>query len=349
MNVFNRDIAITGYIDKNQILKFVSEQEIFKLVFGYEPQEYDYVVSPFRKDTNPGCWFSYSLSGKLRFTDFGSPIYMNGVKMISIDCFDAVQYYFKLPNLYQTLRFIKTHLIDGKNLKERPKEESRPVKEKEKTLIRFVPRDFTLADKKYWFDRYQIHKESLIQDKIFPVEKYAVIKQDREPLIFRSNHITYAINNFSSGNVKLYAPLRRDKFKFISNCVGNDIGGDDFKNIEGETLIITKSYKDYRVLKNQGIKHCIYFQSESMFPELHLILVMIKNYNKIVVLFDNDTVGLESAEKLSNLINSIFPNRSVFISVPIALQAKGIKDPSDIIHKKGRKSLLEFLNYHSLL
>ena len=113
------DEQIKGFIDKNDILKYVSEEDIFELVFKFKPKEFDYVTSPFRKDSDAGCWFQYYPSGKLKFTDFGSQVYIRGRKMINIDCFDAVQIFFNLTNLYQTLAFIKKHLIDGKELPER--------------------------------------------------------------------------------------------------------------------------------------------------------------------------------------------------------------------------------------
>ena len=61
-----------GFINKKKILEYVSEEQIFELVFGFEPVECEYVESPFRDDRNPGCWFQYCPSGKLRFVDFAN-------------------------------------------------------------------------------------------------------------------------------------------------------------------------------------------------------------------------------------------------------------------------------------
>ena len=47
-----------GFIDKKIILEFVSQEEIFSLVFGFLPEDFQYVTSPFRpSDRSPGCWF----------------------------------------------------------------------------------------------------------------------------------------------------------------------------------------------------------------------------------------------------------------------------------------------------
>ena len=76
MAKFNRttdDIVESGFISKDKILEYVSQEDIFQLVFGYKPIEFEYVTSPFREDTNPGCWFEIDLNtNKLRFTDYYS-------------------------------------------------------------------------------------------------------------------------------------------------------------------------------------------------------------------------------------------------------------------------------------
>jgi hypothetical protein len=166
------DEQIKGFIDKNDILKYVSEEDIFELVFKFKPKEFDYVTSPFRKDSDAGCWFQYYPSGKLKFIDFGSQVYMRGRKMINIDCFDAVQIYFNLPNYYQTLKFIKKHLIDGKELPEH--DVNITQREKRELVILFDVREFESRDGHY-YKRYEISKQNLIDDKVFAVKRFKIL------------------------------------------------------------------------------------------------------------------------------------------------------------------------------
>ena len=76
-----------GFIDKNKILEYVSEKQIYALVFGFEPEEFQYVTSPLRVDNNAGCWFETTEFG-LVFRDF-----TYGKR--PMDCFNVVQAYFK--------------------------------------------------------------------------------------------------------------------------------------------------------------------------------------------------------------------------------------------------------------
>jgi len=96
-----------GFINKDKVLEYVSESQIFELVFGYEPIVHQYVLSPFRSDITPGCWFEYSSRGELKFIDFANNNTINGIRMSNIDCFSAVQVYYELGNFYKTLEFIK--------------------------------------------------------------------------------------------------------------------------------------------------------------------------------------------------------------------------------------------------
>lgn len=347
MNIFNQDTTGKGFIDKDELLKYVTEEDIFELVFGFKPQEYDYVTSPFREDKNAGCWFQYSLAGKLRFVDFGSQIYVRGNRMVNIDCFDAVQHYFKLSNYYQTLKFIKKSLINGKNLPEIPEKQSGKSKiSKSKVDILFTPRQFDLSDKNFWFNKYEIFKENLVEDKVFPVFDFKVLGTKFGDYSVTTRSLTYCYTDFASGNKKIYRP--EEKKRFYTNCNQNDIGGIRFLPDSGNHLIITKSYKDYRVLKNQGLT-VIWFQNEGMYPSLDILLPLCYRFDRVTILFDNDSIGIETSQKLVSIINSYIPGKANYIHIPFELLSQGIKDPSDFIYNKGRQQLINFLIQNKLL
>lgn len=349
MNIFGNN-SITkqsekGFIDKEEILKYVSERDIFELVFRFKPQEYDYVKSPFRKDRNPGCWFHIAPNGKWRFVDFGNSDKIGKVSMGNIDCFDAVQVYFKLNNLYETLCFIKKHLIDGKDLPEREKVEI-AVSVEQKTDILFTPRNYLIEDKQFWFDRYQISKQNLIDDRVFPVIQFKVLNGKYGDYSVNTKSISYCYTDFDSGHKKIYRPYETKRF--LTNCDQNDIGGIKFLSNSDKKLIITKSYKDYRVLKNQGL-NVIWFQNEGMYPNLDILLPLCNRFDEIVIFFDNDESGIKASDKLVAIINSFFQNKARSIHFPINLLSEKISDPSDFIEKKGRQNLLSFLINQRLL
>ena len=346
--MFNKNddnIQRRDFIDKDKIFKYVSEEDIFELVFGFKPKEFDYVTSPFREDNDAGCWFQYCLSGKLKFIDFGTQCYIRNIKMINIDCFDAVQLYFKLSNLYDTIKFIKKHLIDGKDLPEKDIIISKKEIKKETKII-FDAREFDTRDKHYW-KKYNISKQNLLDDKVFAVKKFIILNSKGE-YSARTYDICYAHTDFDNGRKKLHRPLQTGKNRFLTNCNQNDIYGIKHLIKFGDKLVITKSYKDYRVLKNQGL-NVIAFQNEGMTPINDILLPICSRFNNITIFFDNDNVGIEAGKKLSDYINSYFPNKSNYIYLDTNLLENKISDASDLIHRKGEKTLINFLRNNNLL
>lgn len=350
MNTFSNTedkIEERGFISKKDILKYVLEEDIFELVFGYRPVEFEYVTSPFRTDKSPGCWFERDIgTSKLRFVDFANYRTIKGIKMKNIDCFDAVQVFFKLPNFYKTLEFIKSKLLEGKNVEHKILH-IKPIsirKPKKEVKIYISTRDFTNRDRIYW-SKYGISKQNLIDDKVFPTSKYKLLNTRKGDFITKVNDVCYAYTEFKDERKKLYRPYQKGKGKFITNCIANDIGGIDKLIPFGRQLVIAKSYKDYRVLKNKGL-NVIWFQNEGMFPSLEILLSIVNRFTKVIVFFDNDNPGIIAANKLTDLINSHYPSKARSIYVPIMVN---ITDPSDLHKEKGELILHKFLKDNKII
>ena len=355
MNTFSNTedkVDERGFINKDRILKYVSEEDIFELVFGYKPVEFEYVTSPFRDDKTPGCWFERDIStSKLRFIDFANNEIVGGIKMKNMDCFNAIQVYFKLKNFYRTLEFIKTKLIDGKDIKHdiihiKPSTKQKRIVKKE-VKIYISTRDFNSRDKNFW-SRYGISKQNLIDDKVFPVKKFKLLNTKKGDFVSTIYDICYAYTEFDSERKKLYRPFKKGKGRFITNCKANDIGGLKSLVPFGRQLIISKSYKDFRVLKNQGL-NVVWFQNEGMFPSSEELTSLIERFNKVVIFFDNDEPGIIAANKLRDIVNSNFPKKARSICLPIVLLQEDIKDPSDLYKNKGEKMLHQFLKDKKLI
>lgn len=343
MDLFNDkvEVAKRGFIDKNLILKYVSEEDIFEYVFGYLPKQYEYVTAPYREDSNPSCYLFTTTTGRLCFSDFGNTVYVRGNKLTVLDCFDIVQQTFKLPNLYKTLLHIKKNLIDNKNLPIREQSNKTLTKKvKTKAEIHFFPRPFLIEDKYFWEDKYGISKQNLIEDKVFPVKQFKLLNTKLGDYFVNTKTITYCYTDFESENKKIYRPY--EKKKFYTTCIANDVGGIRFLPERGNTLIITKSYKDYRVLKNQGLT-VIWFQNEGMYPSLEILLPICNKFSEVILFFDNDETGIIAANKIAQIINSFIPNKARIVHFHESLLKLGIKDPADFIFKKGRQELIQFL------
>jgi hypothetical protein len=319
-----------GFISKESILLTVSQEQIFQLVFGFLPQDSQYTTSPLRGevDKTPNCWFSYHINGVLYFVDFAA----TAIRVHS-DCFNVVQDFFKLPSFYSTLDFIYNTLIKGKKslVDTVVQKQETKIIEQEKVKIIIEARPFNLYDKAYW-SQYEITKEQLIEDKVFSVNKFYALNTKKGHIISSCQDLAYSYNDFPDGKKKLYFPNRVGKGRFLTNCSKDDVGGINSLPPYGKQLIVTKSLKDYRVLKNNG-KNVVWFQNEGMMPTDKIMNRLVKDFVNIIVWFDNDQAGLTASEKVKQHINSLVPNKAKNLWLPEMALTSGIKDPSDCLAK----------------
>ena len=317
------DLNRGGFITKKDILKFVSEYDIFQFAIGYKPELDKMYYSPFREDKNPGCFFDAS-NGRLYLIDYGANRKIEGINLFSVDCFHAVMLRFKLFDFNKVLKLLHANLCTGKKvqynsiqIKSTPKPE---------TIIIPFSRFFDSRDKKYW-SQYYISSKNLKEDKVMGVKAYT-LRKNKISKSFVSREIAYCYTDFSSGHKKLYFPtIKKDDRhpRFISNCDQNDIGGTSYLPPLGEKLVITKSYKDWRVLKNVGYD-CIWLQNEGCYPER--LNSYLKRFDKTVIFFDNDDAGIFASKMLKEKLNSTYSDVSE-IRVPFINNQ--VKDPSDYI------------------
>lgn len=329
------------------ILNRVSEEEIFQ-IFIKKPIKLDkeeLYVAPYRNDSNPGCWFEY-YEGQLQFVDFGipEPIKKNNCfwfisKCTGLSYLESLEYinlYFGLSN-EGDLSFMKEEV--------KPKVTYVP-KERDKRIY-YIKRLFTPEDKEFW-GSYEISRSNLEEDKVFAIKLYRFQSKKGVTITVTPFDIAYAFTEFEGGRVKIYRPKADKKSKWLTNCGPDDIGSINHLPLFGDILVISKSYKDCRVLRNQGV-NSIWFQSESMFPNPELIKQLCKRFDRIFVLWDNDSVGLSTGKMLTQYINSISPNKATHTFLPPKLLLEKIKDPSDLIFSKGRQELLSFLENKKII
>lgn len=337
---------VNNKISKEDILRSIKQEEIYQMVIGYYPKELVYVTSPFRKDRNANCYFEW-YKGILYFKDWG---FTKRHK----DCFNAVQVKLGLSYV-ESLQYIANHFkindITIKpevtlSLEKIPGEHHK--KEKEFVEISFMVRAFnSTSDKKFW-SPYDITKENLMEDNIFPIIWYRLYsKRLKDYVVIRPPTVSYLIYN-QNQKVKIYTPDGTDKGKWLTNCTENEVGGLNTLRAYGKKLIIAKSYKDYRVLKNQGLD-VVWFQNEGMFPNEEILLSLMSRFTEIIVFFDNDRAGITAANILVEILNELNPLKSRSVHLPILLLEQHIKDPSDLIKSRGRETLLQFLQENKII
>lgn len=339
-------------LNKEEILNRATEEEIFNIVIQGEITEGSYYKAPYRIDNIGDCYFE-RYEGKLTFVDFASPYPIK-----AMDCFNIIGYTFN-ASFTETLEIINDKLSLGlgdnigkvrDKIPERNKVEERIVKKviKER-VITFLPRQFSYKDKKFW-SKYEITKQNLIDDKVIPISLYKSISRSGKPFVIKPFDICYIYTEFKGNRRKVYRPYAPDKqAKWFTNCNQNDIGSIKHLVKKGDKLIITKSYKDCRVLRNQGV-NSIWFQNEGMIPSKEILIKLLKRFKEIIIWYDNDNTGIGSSKMISEYLQSLNPNIIVrTVILPPKLLQENIKDPADYIASRGKQALLDFMKQKNLL
>lgn len=318
-----------SYVTDYNIIKTWDQLQLWSWFLGYQVNEYDKFCNPLRVDNHPGCWLEWSTkdTGWLVLIDYADR------RFLGFDILSAISYQrhcTKKQALYYIIQNFKpTHLT-----------KQQIIKQKNNFVFRLHSsrRKWEQKDADYWVP-YDIHRNQLESDLTFPVKEY-IMNSKKNPNFYHKIIPDLAFCYPFNNHQKIYMPY--EKHRFITSCDEDDIGGID-KLVGKKILIITKSYKDYRVLKNIAYD-VIWFQNEGCLPNPFLLSKIIKEYDYIFVLYDNDKAGIKASRKVCNYYNEIF-NTDKFI--PTALERElnkvGITDPADFIKEYGKQELISEL------
>lgn len=326
-------------INTEEILKRIRQEDIFKIVFEDIDLNKKY-TAPYRDDKEAGCWFHY-YEDVLYFTDFAS-------NPINLTCFGLLQKVFN-KSFKEVLELINSHFKLGlgnstsqpKQVKFEPiKIKKQIVKKQIKNILAYI-RPFEQRDIKYW-SQYGITIEQLKSDKVYAISNFKAINKEGKTFLSSTPDIAYAYTDFENNKLKIYRPNKKE-FKWFTNLNQNDVGNvNSVKCVD--YIIITKSYKDCRVLRNLGY-NSIWFQNEGQFPNKIILNSLLYSFNSIYIWFDNDTTGMSMSNVLKETIKNIFPDKTIKIILipPILFRNQGIKDPSDYYKTLGKEKLKEFI------
>lgn len=325
-------------LTKENVLKKVSELQIFEYYFENRITLRESYTNPLRADSSPGCKFFIGRTNKLLFIDTSR---QNSVR----DCFGFVCDKYNC-NLRMALQIINRDFklgFEGEELGHLVYDFSQPTldyfeeqKEEEKKLL-CLKRAFRYADKKYW-QQYGVDLMTLKKFNVIPIQ--TVFYDNR--ILWRNSEENpiYCYNFPNEKKKKIYRPLEKDKkYKFISSSgMGGIYQGFDQLPKKGDLLIITKSMKDVMTLHGFGYP-AIAPNSENCSIPLDFYDNLLDRFREIILFYDNDEAGLLATSQISEDLDMSY------ILIP---KQYGVKDISDFYKKYGpqdTETLLDELLY----
>ena len=310
--MFNIDKGITK-VTLKQILKRTTEYDIYQYYIGGTIKVGKIMSSPFRSDVNPSFGiFKSSYSGDLLWKDQATGETGNVVKFV--ERMNNISYQDALLKIWDDIIVGHIKYSDhGKYIKE----EYSNVR----TTISISRKNFTKADDEYW-GQYFIGRDLLKKHLVYPIQTFWV-NDVMSNIFYTKDKPLYAYEVYDK--FQIYYPYGDRKDKFRTNCTPYDLYGYEQLPPTGNILIITKSKKDVMVLDRLGYSAVAPTGENAPIPT-NVMEDLKSRFKRIIIFYDNDTAGLNGAEKLSKNIECDY------IYIPEEYYKRfGIKDISDYI------------------
>lgn len=330
-------------LNPETVLSKISEYDIFRRYMPDTLWKINHVtISPFLRSTgkyeeNPSFMIS-NRGGSLSFIDF-SDTSKRG------NCFIFVMQLFMLP-MDEALAKIDQDFglgisSKGPNLgkyKEIVREYKQPEEiGKRYSFIQVITRKFNKEELDYWA-QYQIGIEDLRENHIHAIDSVFL---NRSKFMMSSTDLKFGY--LYDNCWKIYRPYVNKKYKWMPNNVPITVMEGLDKIHDAEFALITKSKKDYMVLK-KVIDNVCATQNEGIacFSEENVQLLRQKSKRQILS-FDNDVPGVEN----SKLITKVFGFD--YCNVPKDYIMEGITDWADLLKAHGYEPIKEILKRKGLL
>lgn len=242
------------------------------------------------KDSVPSMFIYFDAStGNYKFKDFSSGYQGDHVVLI--------MNLFNLSSYHASMEKIMRDYEDYKKNNNTIRENVIVIHDKFK-VVDYEMRHWTNLDQGYW-SKYKIGSKLLEYYNVAPLEYFTMEKIELDGVVttltFNKKYI-YGYFRKDGSLYKIYMPKNTEK-KFIK--VQNYIQGSDQINFKIKNLLITSSLKDLMCFVKLGYKHIqvIAPDSENSMLTQHTVNMLKSKFNKICVLFDNDTAGIASMQK----------------------------------------------------
>lgn len=270
------------------ILKVVSEYDIYRYYTGYDFQLGKAFHSPLREDdSTPSFVVNVSKTGGLFHLDYGDPLKRGG-------CVDFVMQLYNV-NYDKALRAIDQDLHIGitKGHGAQRVIRNAPVAtppEKEPAFIQIVTRRFNDIELAYW-NSYHISPQELEENNVYAIKRFYI---DRQLIGYPDGILQFAY--MFGDRWKIYRPEMRKDQKWISN-VSNSYMSGMHRIVPGCGIaVVTKSKKDELVLA-KILPHVCSVQSESIVSiNNDNISLLRERCGKVFVNFDSDKVGVQACK-----------------------------------------------------
>ena len=318
-------IIFNSQITREDILKHVTQEDIYEKYLGEDVRNLGVFNSPLREDSIPSfaLYFHKIDRNILMFKDFATH-----------DCGDFVVLVMKLFNIRypEALKKIAYDMGLSAFTVDTTKQEVNYTRivEKERIKLGIKTRPWLNKDKDYW-SSFGIKKSTLVKFNVHPI---SYVFYNDTAVNAAEYAYAYVELKDGQGSYKVYQPFEDKVKKWINNANYSVHQGYTQLPESGELLIITKSLKDVMSIYDCLGLTAIGLQSESVMMKDSVMDEYKSRFSKVICLFDNDKAG----KKLSESFTARFNIPHFF--VPELLK---VTDFSDLVKVVGRDKAVEII------
>jgi len=269
------------------------------------------ISSPLRIDDHNPSFQIFKTSKGLRWKDFGTGSSGDFVEFVKLKF--GLDFKTALHKIYSDLKLIKSqsvsyYVVPGVSMRRE---------------IQVFKRKFNSTDLKFWLE-FGINEKTLTKYEVSALSKYSLIEgTKRKDFICKSSSSVYCYH-YGSYNYRLYSPFSKE-YKWICNAGSEILQGWNQLPDKGDLLVITSSQKDVMLLDGLGYASIAPQSEHTIVPE-SIISNLIERFNRIFVLFDNDSAGITASKRYQR-----YDFKCVFLP-------EGPKDPSDYYKQFGKEN-----------
>lgn len=287
-------IAFNSQITREDILKCITQEEIYSFYMNEKIDQLGVFHSPLREDNIPSfaLYFHKVNRNIIMFKDFATG-----------DSGDFLVLVMKMFNISypEALKKVAFDMgLSNFNIETAPVNiQYTKIVQKERVNLGIKKREWNIRDKAYW-SSFGIRRKTLEKFNVHPISY--IFYND---VAVKAHDLAYAYVEIKDSRVsyKIYQPLEIKVKKWINNADYSVHQGYTQLPESGDLLIITKSLKDVMSLHDcMGIS-AIGLQSESVMMKDSVMDEYKSRFKKVICLFDNDDAGKKLSQSFTEKYN----------------------------------------------
>lgn len=338
-------------LSKDELLRRTNDGlDVFKHYISVQWKPSSNFLNPLYSDKKASCniYFDRRLS-VYRIKDFGNDEYSGDCffyvgKLKDLDCN-------KKNDFVEILKTINREMCLGLDDSSSSFIPQPPInKEKEVIIEQPLNKSYEITEQKFsqkelnfWLQS-GITSEVLKQYKAVSLKEYRSENRECKPFSYASSEKEPIFGYIGKRFIKIYRPFSKVRFLYGGNIGESYCFGLEQLPAKGDTLFITGGEKDVMTLASYGF-NAICFNSETSIIPTGIIYKLTFRFKHIVLLYDADKTGIDSAIKAEKALSEYSVKR---LMLPLTGEKKD-KDITDYFIKGNTRKdflrlFLEFLD-----